>query len=109
MNRTAEHGRVAAGDRRTSTHLAELVAALSLASDLGVGQPMEHALRTCLLAVELGRALGAGDEELAEIYDVALLRRIGCVGDSHEASHLFGDELQARSEDRKSTRLNSSH
>lgn len=98
MNRTAEHDRVVAGDRRTSTHLAELVAALSLASDLGVGQPMEHALRTCLLAVELGRALGAGDEELAEIYDVALLRRIGCVGDSHEASHLFGDELQARSE-----------
>ena len=31
--------------------LAELVAALSLASDLGVGQPMEHVLRGCLLAI----------------------------------------------------------
>ena len=38
--------------------LAELIAALSLAIDLGLGQPMAHVLRTCLLAVRLGRALG---------------------------------------------------
>jgi hypothetical protein len=37
--------------------LAELVAALSLATDLGMGQPMEHELRACLLAVRLGEAL----------------------------------------------------
>ena len=98
MNSVAPHDGAVARERRTSTHLAELVAALSLATDLGIGQPMEHALRTCLLAVELGRALGASDEELAEIYDVSLLRRIGCVGDAHEASYLFGDELRARSE-----------
>ena len=41
MNSTAEHDRAVAGERRTSTHLAELVSALSLATDLGVGQPME--------------------------------------------------------------------
>jgi HD-GYP domain-containing protein (c-di-GMP phosphodiesterase class II) len=98
MSRVAEPDRLVAGERRTSTHLAELVSALSLASDLGIGQPMEHALRTCLLAVQFGRALGVSQDELAEIYDVALLRRIGCVGDSHEASHLFGDELKARGE-----------
>ncbi len=98
MTSMAQDDRAAARGRRTSTHLAELVAALSLATDLGIGQPMEHALRACLLAVEFGRALGADDEELAEIYDVALLRRIGCVGDAHEASHLFGDELRVRSE-----------
>ncbi len=83
---------------RTSTHLAELVAAMSLASDLGVGQPMEHALRACLLAVGLGRSLGLSDAELGEVYDVSLLRRIGCVADSHEGSRLFGDELAARAE-----------
>jgi len=85
-------------DRRTRTHLAELVAALSLATDLGVGQPMEHALRTCLLAMAFGRSLDLDDAQLAELYDVALLRRLGCVGDAHEASQLFGDEIRARGE-----------
>jgi len=33
---------------------AEVVGALSLATDLGTGQPLEHALRTAVLAVRLG-------------------------------------------------------
>jgi hypothetical protein len=37
--------------------LAELVAVLSLASDLGMGQPMEHARRQCLIALRLGDEL----------------------------------------------------
>ena len=98
MSTVAPRQPAAAADRRTTVHLAELVAALSLATDLGVGQPMEHVLRTCLLALELGRLLGASDDEMAEIYDVALLRHLGCVGDAHEASLFFGDELDARRE-----------
>ncbi len=46
--------------------LAELIAALSPATDLGMGQPMEHALRACLLAVRLGEALGLTESELAD-------------------------------------------
>ncbi len=38
--------------------LAELTASLSLATDLGTGQPMEYVLNTCLLSVELGKDLG---------------------------------------------------
>lgn len=34
-----------------SIRAAELVGALSLATDLGTGQPLEHALRTAVLAV----------------------------------------------------------
>ncbi len=41
--------------------LAEVVAALSLASDLGTGHPLERSLRACLLAVQLGAALGMGE------------------------------------------------
>ena len=37
--------------------LAELVATLSLVSDLGMGLPMEHALRQCLIAMRLGAPL----------------------------------------------------
>ena len=58
--------------------LAEVVAALSLATDLGMGQPMEHALRSCLLALRLGEELGLSEAELTDLYYVALLRRIGC-------------------------------
>ena len=38
--------------------MAELLTSLSLAIDLGVGQPMEWVLRSCLLAVRLGDILG---------------------------------------------------
>jgi hypothetical protein len=46
--------------------LAELIAALSLATDLGMGQPMSHALRTGLIALALGRALGFSERDLAD-------------------------------------------
>jgi putative nucleotidyltransferase with HDIG domain len=64
--------------------LAELVAALSIATDLGLGQPMAHALRTCLIAISLGRALGLPEAQLADTYYTTLLRFVGCTSDSHE-------------------------
>jgi hypothetical protein len=43
------------GDQGESgIRLAELVAAFSLATDLGLGQPLEHALRSWLIAARLG-------------------------------------------------------
>jgi HD-GYP domain-containing protein (c-di-GMP phosphodiesterase class II) len=78
--------------------LAELIASLSLATDLGSGQPMEHGLRTCLVATRLGQRLGLGEEELAETYYTALLRSVGCTSDAHEQGAVFGDELAARAE-----------
>jgi HD-GYP domain-containing protein (c-di-GMP phosphodiesterase class II) len=78
--------------------LAELVAALSLATDLGTGQPMEHALRVCLLSVELGGELGADEQELCDIYYLALLRALGCVADAHRVAARFGDELLANAQ-----------
>ena len=51
-----------------SLRRAELLAALSLALDLGLGQPMENFLRTCLLAVRLGRLIEASAEDLHDIY-----------------------------------------
>ena len=48
--------------------LAELVASLSLATDLGTGQPMEHALRTCWLSLSTAEALGTCPSELSTVY-----------------------------------------
>ena len=42
----------------TSARLAELLAVLALATDLGMGQPMEHVLRQCLIALRLAERMG---------------------------------------------------
>src|SRR5437588_6958866 len=77
--------------------LAELVAALSLATDLGMGQPLEQALRTCLIAVAIGDRLGLEGENLSDVYYVALLRFLGCTADAHDLAALVGgDEIRIR-------------
>lgn len=75
---------------------AELVCALSLASDLGMGQPMEHGFRSCLVALRLADALELSAVERHEIYYLALLRWVGCTAHAHELSVWFEDELAAR-------------
>ncbi len=81
---------------RPFLRLAEVVAALSLATDMGTGQPLERALRTCLLAFRLGEALGLSDDELHTVYYVALLRFVGCTADATHLADIFGDELAAQ-------------
>jgi HD-GYP domain-containing protein (c-di-GMP phosphodiesterase class II) len=75
--------------------VAELLAALSLATDLAMSFPPEMALRTCLLAVELGRALGLQEADLGDLYYVSLLRHIGCTSFSHEEAIIFGGDDNA--------------
>ena len=75
---------------------AEVVGALSLATDLGTGQPLEHALRTAVLAVRLGELAGASARELADTYYVALLHASGCTSNGHEATMLYGDDIEHR-------------
>jgi HD-GYP domain-containing protein (c-di-GMP phosphodiesterase class II) len=57
---------------------------------------MEHALRTCALAVRLGDGLGLSRDDLARTYYLALLRMVGCTADAHVAAAVLGDELAAR-------------
>jgi HD-GYP domain-containing protein (c-di-GMP phosphodiesterase class II) len=76
--------------------LAELVAALSLGIDLGFGQPMEHVLRQCLIAVRLADRLGLDDLQRADVYYTALLVNVGCHSDAHEQAKWFGDDFAAK-------------
>jgi len=75
---------------------AELVGALSLATDLGTGQPLEHALRTAMIAVRLGELAGASQQELVDTYYLALLHSSGCTSDGHETAQLYGDDIRPR-------------
>jgi hypothetical protein len=59
--------------------LAELVAALSLGIDLGFGQPMEHVLRQCLIALRLAEAMGLREEQRAAVYYTALLLTVAVI------------------------------
>src|SRR3954452_13696144 len=75
---------------------AEVVGALSIATDLGTGQPLEHALRTAVLAVRLGELADASRQELSDTYYVALLHAAGCTSNGHEATQLFGEDIEHR-------------
>ncbi len=78
--------------------LAELITALALATDLGMGQPLEQALRYCLLALELGRRTGCDETTLSDVYYLALLEHIGCTATASDmAAWNGGDELAFRS------------
>jgi HD-GYP domain-containing protein (c-di-GMP phosphodiesterase class II) len=72
--------------------LAELTIALSLATDLGTGQPLEHGLRTCWLSLATSEALGLDPATQSCVYYVALLRFMGCTSDASETAVLAGGD-----------------
>ena len=88
---------VAGETDRAQVRLAELVAALSLGIDLGFGQPMEHVLRQCLIALRLAEGLGVDEEQRAIAYYTALLINVGCHSDAHEQAKWFGDDIALKS------------
>ncbi len=74
--------------------VAELMASLSLATDLGLGRPLEYELGVCLAALELADRLGCSAEERADVYYVALLAHLGCTGAArYLARWAGGDEI----------------
>ena len=81
------------GTDSAPVRLAELVAALSLGIDLGFGQPMEHVLRQCLIALRLADRVGLREDERAVVYYTALLVNVGCHADAHEQAKWFGDDV----------------
>ena len=85
---------------RPRVRLAELLAVLSLGADLGMGQPMEHVLRECLLGLRLAERVGLEDSERAVVYYVALLAWVGCHVDSYEQARWFGDEFALKGDSR---------
>ena len=78
--------------------LMDLLAGLSLATDLGMGQPPETALRCCVLATRLARALDLPEDDVRDAFLGSLLRHLGCTATAAiEARQYGGDELVSRS------------
>ncbi len=82
--------------RMSGIRLAEVLGAMSLAVDLGIGQPMGHVARSCLLARALGRATGVPARTDEHLYFVTLMGWVGCIADSREAARWFGDDIEYR-------------
>jgi HD-GYP domain-containing protein (c-di-GMP phosphodiesterase class II) len=78
--------------------LAELVATLSLGTDLGLGQPIEHVLRQCLIALRLGERLGLDKAERRVLYYSGLLAWVGCFTDAYEQAKWFGDDIALKAD-----------
>jgi len=83
---------------RPALRVAELVATLSLGTDLGLGQPMEHMIRACLIALRLGDSLGLNGAERETVYYSGLLAWVGCHTDAYEQAKWFGDDALLKSD-----------
>ncbi|MBJ7598385.1 HD domain-containing phosphohydrolase [Candidatus Nephthysia bennettiae] len=85
------------GGPKDALRLAELLATVSLASDLAHDVPAESALTDALLAVRLGLLAGWSTEELSDVYYLALLYHVGCTGAVAAQSRMgAGDDVSAR-------------
>ena len=69
-----------------------MVAALSLATDLGISVPLEHGLQSTLLAMRLGERLGVDSETASQTYYACLLFYVGCTANADSAAEIFGDD-----------------
>lgn len=80
-------------DREATTpSLAELVSTLSIASDLGMGRPVERVLRQTVIAMRLADALGVDPAVRTATYYTSLLTWVGCASDTSDLTMLFGEE-----------------
>ncbi|WP_433384706.1 HD domain-containing phosphohydrolase [Actinoplanes sp. CA-142083] len=73
--------------------LLEVLAALSLATDLGMGQPLGHALRCALIAGGIADELSRPAADRAATCYTALVRYVGCTSDAAEVARFAGDEI----------------
>ena len=86
------------GLRTDGVRLAELVASLSYAADLGLGQPMAHCMRQTVIALRLADLAGATDAEREATYYLGLLFNAYCHADAAEQASWFGDDISFKAD-----------
>ena len=69
---------------------AEVIASLSLATDLGIVVPLEHGLQSTLLAMRLADGMGVDPETASQTYYACLLFYVGCTANADVAAESFG-------------------
>jgi HD-GYP domain-containing protein (c-di-GMP phosphodiesterase class II) len=79
--------------------LSDVVSALSAALDLTEGQPMGHAVRSCILGMRIAEELRLPAQDCSDLYYALLLKDAGCSSNSARMHQILGsDDLQAKRE-----------
>src|SRR4029450_9536374 len=83
--------RASPGEEQVRT--AELIGALCLATDLGMGFPFEHGLHETLIAMRLADRLQVDRDTASATYYSSLLSHAGCTAEAHVAAEVFGGSM----------------
>jgi putative nucleotidyltransferase with HDIG domain len=79
--------------------LSDVVSALSAALDITEGQPMGHAVRSCILGMRIAEELKLSTEQCADLYYALLLKDAGCSTNAARMHQILGsDEIRAKRE-----------
>lgn len=75
---------------RESLRSAEIIATVCLATDLGMGFPMEHGCQATLMAVRLCDVLGVDEAVTNQVYYGSMLMYTGCTSDAALGPAILG-------------------
>jgi HD-GYP domain-containing protein (c-di-GMP phosphodiesterase class II) len=75
---------------------AEIIAAISMATDLAMGFPLEHGLRSGVIAARLCDRLEVDPETASQAYFLSLLFYVGCNAPVDVGWDMFGDDDSLR-------------
>ncbi len=75
---------------------AEIIAAISMATDLAMGFPLEQGLRSCVIAARLCDRLAVDREIASQAYFLSLLFYVGCNAPAEVGWDVFGDDDSLR-------------
>lgn len=79
--------------------LSDVVSALSVALDLTEGQPMGHAMRSCVLGMRIADEMQLPAEQRSDLYYALLLKDSGCSSNSARLHQIMGaDEIKTKCE-----------
>jgi putative nucleotidyltransferase with HDIG domain len=78
-----------------AVYLSEIISALTFALDLTEGAVPGHALRSCLLGMRLGDALGVSGKLRTDLYYALQLKDVGCSSNATRMTQIIGGDDRA--------------
>jgi putative nucleotidyltransferase with HDIG domain len=90
---------MSADSSHDTIRLSDVVSALSVALDLTEGQPMGHAIRSCILGMRIADELQLPATQRSDLYYALLLKDSGCSSNAARLFQIMGaDEIKSKCE-----------
>lgn len=74
---------------------AEILSAFTYALDMTEGEREGHSIRSCWIAMQIGRAIGLRDQQLGDLYYAVLLKDLGCSSNAARICELYETDDRA--------------